>query len=107
MVDRAYNGLEGLQKVKESFLDGKHVYGLIITDISMPVMDGYEATSEIREFYRQNQVMQPMIVACTGHVEEQFIMKAWMHEIDEILPKPVKSEILKEIIKEVVNLSDS
>lgn len=73
----------------------------------MPVMDGYEATSEIREFYRQNQVMQPMIVACTGHVEEQFIMKAWMHEIDEILPKPVKSEILKEIIKEVVNLSDS
>ena len=43
-VDRAYNGLEGLNKVKHSFMEGKHIYGLIITDISMPVMDGYEAS---------------------------------------------------------------
>ena len=42
-VDRAYNGLEGLNKVKNSYYDGTHVYGLIFTDISMPVMDGYEA----------------------------------------------------------------
>ena len=28
-----------------------HLYGLIITDISMPVMDGYEVSQEIRDFY--------------------------------------------------------
>ena len=44
LVDRAYNGLDGLNLAKDSFLNGKHTYGLIITDISMPVMDGYEAS---------------------------------------------------------------
>ena len=38
-----------------------------------------------------------MIVAITGHVEEQFIQKAWAHEIDEVIPKPVKAEILSQI----------
>ena len=41
LVDRAYNGLEGLNKVRDYFMEGKHVYGLVITDISMPVKDGY------------------------------------------------------------------
>ena len=43
-IDRAYNGLEALNKVKDNLLEGKHIYGLILTDISMPVMDGFEAT---------------------------------------------------------------
>ena len=44
LVDRAYNGLEALNKVKDSFMGGHHVYGLVISDISMPVMDGYEVS---------------------------------------------------------------
>ena len=101
-VDRAYNGLEGLNKVKDSFMEGNHIYGLIITDISMPVMDGYEASREIREFYQCNQVPQPMIIACTGHVEEQYIKKAWIHQIDEVLPKPIKSEVLRDIFDNII-----
>ena len=98
LVDRAYNGLEGVNKVKDSLTSGKHTYGLVITDISMPVMDGYEAASEIRDFYRVKQVPQPLIIACTGHMEEDFIKRAWVHDIDEILPKPVNVDILGEII---------
>ena len=52
LIDRAYNGLEGVKKVLNSFESGSHIYGLIITDISMPVMDGYDASQRIREFYR-------------------------------------------------------
>ena len=52
LTDRAYNGLEGLNKVRDGLVSGRHTYGLIITDLSMPVMDGFEATQEIREFYR-------------------------------------------------------
>ena len=36
-----------------------------------------------------------MIVAITGHVEEEFIKKAWTKGIDEIVPKPVDAELLK------------
>ena len=63
----------------------------------MPVMDGYELADEIRNFYRINKVPQPMIVAITGHIEEDYINKAWTHEIDEVIPKPVNAEILKDI----------
>ena len=51
LCDRAYNGLEALTKIKEAYNDRNHIYGLIFTDISMPVMDGYEASEEIRQFY--------------------------------------------------------
>ena len=81
--------------MKDAFEKDARIYGLILTDISMPVMDGFEVADEVRDFYREVEVPQPMIVACTGHVEEQFILKAWTHEIDEVIPKPVKAEILR------------
>ena len=59
--------------MKEGYEKNKYVYALVLTDISMPVMDGYELADEIRNFYRQNRIAQPMIVACTDQVEEKFI----------------------------------
>ena len=55
-MDRAYNGLEALTKVKMAFENETHVYGLVLTDISMPVMDGFELSEEIRSFYRDHNV---------------------------------------------------
>ena len=90
LIDRSYNGIEALEKVKRGLSSGSHIYGLVLTDISMPVMDGFELSERIRGFYRDCGATQPMIVACTGHVEEEFIKKAWISEIDEVIPKPVK-----------------
>lgn len=53
VIDRAYNGLEALTKVKDGIEKGTHTYGLIFTDISMPVMDGFEFTEEVRNYYRE------------------------------------------------------
>ena len=52
VVDRAYNGIEAFTKVKDAYNNGSHIYGLILTGISMPVMDGFELAEEIRDFYR-------------------------------------------------------
>ena len=101
VVDRAYNGLEAFSKVKQGFELGTHVYGLVLTDISMPVMDGYELSEEIRNYYRKLNVPQPMIVACTGHVEEEFIKKAWTYEIDEVISKPVNPDVLKDLLTQM------
>ena len=102
LVDRAYNGLEAFNRVKDGFEKGTHVYGLVLTDISMPIMDGFEEAEKIRNFYRECQVTQPMIVAITGHIEEAYIQKAWFHEIDEVVPKPVNVDVLTSIFQNVI-----
>jgi len=43
-----------------------------------------------------------MIVACTGHTEEEYIQKAWRHQMDEVLPKPTNVEIVKVVLDEII-----
>ena len=54
IIDKAHNGEEALKLVKlanESSSNGKeYCYGLIFMDCSMPIMDGYEASDEIRSY---------------------------------------------------------
>lgn len=40
-----------------------------------------------------------MIVACSGHIEEEYLKRAWNCEIDEIIPKPIQTANLKEVFK--------
>lgn len=65
--------------VKNAIEIGEYEYGLIFMDCSMPVLDGYEATDRIRQYLRSRYEQQPMIVACTGHTENEYIKKAWRH----------------------------
>ena len=71
-------------------------------DASMPVLNGYQATDAIREFMRNNNLLQPRVVGCTGHTEEEYIQKAWKHQFDEIVPKPVNAELIKTILEEMI-----
>ena len=64
-------------------------------DCSMPIMNGYEASDAIRSFIRNKNFLQPMIVACTGHTEQEYIKKAWVHQMDEVVAKPMNVEVIK------------
>ena len=46
---------------------------------------------------------QPVIIACTGHTEEEFIQKAWRHNMDEVVGKPTNFDTLKEIMEEIID----
>jgi len=70
LVDTAANGQEAYELVRNAYYDGKFSYGLIFMDCSMPILDGYQATEKIRNYYRKHNLSQPKIVAVTGHVEE-------------------------------------
>ena len=70
-------------------------------------MDGFEATDKIRNLMRKDNILQPMIIACTGHTEEEYIQKAWIHQMDEVLPKPTNIDILKKILSEVIAFKDN
>ena len=49
LIDTANNGMEALNMVQSTISDGKSPYGLIFMDCSMPIMDGYDATTAIRQ----------------------------------------------------------
>ena len=91
------SGEGALRQIK----NGK-VYSLIITDLSMPVLDGYQTATKIRNFYTAHNLPQPVIIACTGHTEHEYIEKAWRHKINEVLAKPMNVQVAKEILKDFI-----
>ena len=75
-LDTALNGLEALEKVKQ------HHYDLILMDIHMPEMDGYETTAEIRKLHDPHYANIP-IIALTASVSEKtknYIQEAGMND---------------------------
>jgi len=48
LVDKCYNGKEAVELIKKQAECGEQ-YALIFMDCSMPILDGYEATTEIRK----------------------------------------------------------
>ena len=60
-------------------------------DCSMPFLDGYDATRAIRKMWEKSGIKreyQPQIVAITGHVEEEFILKAMDSGMNSVFSKP-------------------
>ena len=56
------NGLEALNKYKEN----PTRYSLILMDMNMPTMDGFESTIKIREHERKHKIRRANIAALTG-----------------------------------------
>ena len=70
--DLAFNGKQALSMVEQNVLmndNRKCSYELILMDCNMPFMDGYDATYEIRNFLHSKNLIQPIILAVTGHTE--------------------------------------
>ncbi len=88
----ARNGKEALDKFKENTdID------LIVMDIKMPVMDGYEAVEKIREI--NNEIP---IIAQTAYAMKEDEEKALQSGFNEYLSKPMKAIDLKEAIERLL-----
>jgi CheY-like chemotaxis protein len=68
---------------------------LILMDINMPLMDGLEATKEIRVIERENGAAQTPIVAVTAHVKPADQHVCIAASMNDYLHKPVKDDDLK------------
>lgn len=70
-------------------------YFLVLMDCMMPEMDGFEATKEIRK----NEKNKNFIIALTGAEEKSEIDKCFEAGMDNYIKKPLKIEVLENIIK--------
>jgi CheY-like chemotaxis protein len=73
-------------------------YDLILMDIQMPVLDGYAATSQIREWERSKQLAPIPIIALTASAFENTVRRAELAGCDAHVPKPVKKAVLLDVV---------
>ena len=69
-------------------------------DIEMPIKNGYKASQEIKQFFKEKSVLnQSIIVACTAFVTEQDKQKALLNGMDDYINKPVFKKGLENLLK--------
>ncbi|KAK3375744.1 hsp90-like protein, partial [Lasiosphaeria ovina] len=88
----AVNGLEAM----ETFTKSPSEYSCILTDISMPIMDGLESTRRIREFERTNKLKPTVVIALTGLSGSDIQQDAFVSGVDMFLTRPL---VLKTLVK--------
>jgi CheY-like chemotaxis protein len=91
----AENGAEAVEKFKNGNFD------VVLMDIQMPVMDGYEATRQIRSWEAETKGRSTPIVALTAHAMADESEQIRSAGCDLHLTKPVRKKILLETIGQV------
>ncbi|WP_456085391.1 ATP-binding protein [Maridesulfovibrio frigidus] len=90
------NGKEGLaERIKNT-------YDVILMDIEMPVMDGYEATTRIRKWEKDHQEKPTKIIALTAHALSEVKDKILSAGCDCFLTKPIAKETLFTTISNIL-----
>jgi len=99
VVTKAWNGQEAVELFEKS-RSGK--FDVILMDIMMPVMNGYEATKRIRSLDREDAKEVP-IIAMTANAFTEDRIRAKAARMDEHVAKPVDVELLIKVIHKLVN----
>jgi two-component system, cell cycle response regulator DivK len=92
-VIQAVNGMEALQRAVDAAPD------IILMDLSLPVMDGWEATRRLKEDARTNSIP---VVALTGHALAGISEGAIKAGCDAFVTKPCLPEDLVKEIRRVL-----
>jgi CheY-like chemotaxis protein len=95
-VVEAMNGKEGLEKAAEYKPD------LIIADLVMPVMDGFELIRQIRS---DSLLKDTCIIASSASVFEAEQCASIAAGADEFLPKPISADSLLDMIRSLLELN--
>ena len=100
-VTKAWNGQEAVELFRKS-KPGE--FDVILMDIMMPVMNGYEATKKIRSLDREDAKMIP-IIAMTANAFTEDRLRAKEAGMDEHIAKPVDGKLLINIIYKLMKHS--
>jgi signal transduction histidine kinase/DNA-binding response OmpR family regulator len=96
-LEIAEDGLIAFNKIKSQH------YDLVLMDLHMPVMDGYEAVKKIREWEKIQGMEHLKIFALSASVLQSEVIKSIQSGCDEHLCKPIKKETLLKVLAECEN----
>ena len=95
ILTTAENGAEGFEKFKAGDFD------LVLMDMHMPVMDGYEATAEIRKWEQAQGMERTRVIALTANAMQEDENASLDAGCDYHLTKPISKVRLLETIKNI------
>ena len=98
IVLQATNGIEAIEKFKQEKVD------LILMDIQMPEMDGFEATIEIRKL--ETGFRTPIIALTAGTVKND-IENCFLAGMDDYASKPIVMNTIVTVLKKWIDVIDS
>ena len=98
IVSEAYNGKEAVECVKNN---PPYYYDLILMDIMMPVMDGLEATREIRNIPRDDCSHIP-IIAMSANAFDEDVKRSLASGMNAHLSKPVNIKALEKTLSKIM-----
>lgn len=97
IVDTAEDGTYAVDKMKKA---SAGYYDFILMDIKMPIMDGFEASRQIRNLKNKTNSRIP-IVALTANVNDDTYVQSKNVKIDEVLSKPIDVPKIMEVIARI------
>ena len=93
--ETAENGEIALEMLK---ISNHNYYDLVLMDVMMPVMDGYQATKEIRKL-EDKKISNIPIIAMTANAFEDDRQNAINAGMNDYISKPIKVETVYSVIK--------
>lgn len=96
-IIQAENGEDALNKVFTKQID------LILMDIQMPIMDGYEATRKIRQWEADHNKKPTPIIAVSANAMSEDVQRSLSAGCSEHVTKPIKKLALIEIIQKYMD----
>lgn len=101
-VDRVSNGLKALEKFVQS---PTGTYDAILMDVRMPMMDGLQATVNIRHWDRPDAKTIP-IIAMTANAFDEDVEKSRAAGMNAHLSKPIDPELMYSTLQHAINMID-
>mgnify|MGYP003369270150 CR=1 FL=1 len=98
LVENAVNGKEAVEKMEQYSL---YYYDLILMDIQMPVMNGYEASAAIRRMDREDSGLP--IIAMTANAFSDDIRQAKEAGMNEHIAKPIDVSVIFSVLSDWMN----
>ena len=100
-VDLASGGAESAERYREK------KYDLVLMDIQMPEVDGFQATAHIRAYEKESGRSRTPIIAVTAHALIGYREKCLEADMDDYITKPLRKQLLLDMVRKWLTARES